>query len=312
VVVKFDEQTNTWWFRQSWLADALGCNERGRRSIVDHDQFISGGDAAAAGTAVHASVEPYLKTGKYLEAVPALAEAFAQDYAEHGVPTHDDELERLPIEYKSFTGPNELIDHAVRCAEAWVRDIAPEVEPGGLTEVPFQVPLFRRDNGVGVGIRGTVDYAPPIDSLLMDWKNKGREMGGRNRWKVQRNDIQTTVYCTAAVKGGLDSAWWEHHEQTGAMPPNYEWPMLFVFGNAIRGSSVARGELVPVMRGHGHQLWLEDKLNRFVDMAEVFGFERGWPTNETYDLCSEKWCPVWDTCMGQYITDQEHRWKPAD
>lgn len=288
--MRFDHDTETWWFRQSWLGDAIECNERGRRKIIQPD-FDGENDAASAGTAAHWAVQRVLENASNLP-VGRLAELEAERL-----------VEELDIQYKSFSGPDEMIAHAIRCAEAWEQDIYPHITPGGLTEVPFQVPLFRRDNGVGVGIEGTVDYAPPIDSLLEDWKNKGRAM---KQWELQRSDIQSIVYCTAAVKGGLESAW----EEAGKTSPNYSWPMLFRFGNAVRGAKQAKGELVSVARTLGHERWLYDILNRFVDMAEVFGFDRPWLVNPTYVLCSEKWCPWWDQCQGKYISTEEHTWKP--
>ena len=292
--MRYDAETQTWWFRQSWLNDALGCNERGRRKIIEPEADSMEGDAASAGTAAHAAVEFFLRNDGNVtieEVVGVAAETAGRLISE------------TDIAYKSFDGPEELINHAVRCAEAWVRDIAPEVELGGLTEVPFRVLLFRRDNGVGVGVEGTCDYLPPSNSLLMDWKNAGRAF---KQWEKQRADIQATTYCTAAVKGGLDSAW----EAAGKTPPTYEWPMMFVFGNAIRGTKRAKGELVLVARTEGHEYLLRDILNRFVDMVEVLGLDRPWMVNPNYSLCSAKWCPWWDSCVGGHITTAEHTWKP--
>jgi len=299
--VRFDVESNTYWFRQSWLGDALGCNERGRRKIIQPDWDWQG-DAAAAGTAAHAAVQLFIIGLIHVEELGDEAERIALDYVLYGVPDYHGG-DPKPIIYKSFENSAEMVSHARRCAEAWGRDLLPDVTLGGLTEVPFQVPLYRRDSGRGVGIEGTVDYAPPIDFLLDDWKNPGRSY---KQWEKQRSDIQATTYCVAAVRGGFDSAW----EEAGMTPPLYQWPMKFRFGVAVRGTKQAKGEFVPVMRGRGHELWLHHILDSFVDMDEVMGHDRSWIVNPTYSLCSEKWCPWWSDCQGKYLTTEQHTWKP--
>jgi hypothetical protein len=291
-VVRFDDDGNIW-VRQSWLSDAIGCPERGRRKIVQ-PEWDWEGDAAAAGTAAHSAAQACLEgEARTVEEVVGIAAEEAKRL-----------INELDIAYKSFDGPTELISHAIKCAAAWFDDILPRIRRGGLCEVPFQVVLFEHDSGRQVGIEGTIDYLPPIDNQVEDWKNPGRKY---DQQKKQAYDIQSTVYCTAAVKGALCSAW----EERNLVSPTYEWPMTFRFGSAVRGAKQAKGQIVEVKRFAGHEEWLKDQLNRFVNLALGVGFEREWPCNDENWLCSEKWCPWWSDCKGARLHWQEIKWKPA-
>ena len=54
-------------------------------------------------------------------------------------------------------------------------------------------------------------------------------------------------------------------------------------------------------RTHGHAAWLLEQLRSFVAMREGMSVDVPWPKNDQHALCSQKWCPAWDTCKGQHI-----------
>lgn len=274
----FDDDGSVW-FRQSWLDTALRCGERGRQAIVrpDWDEITS--DAALIGTATHTAIEGYLNGNVDATAIGATAASAAIA------------LTAEPVKWTKWSTPKELADHAARCAEGWLTGIAPEVTPGGATEVSFKVPLFNRADGRLVGIQGTIDYIDP-NGDMWDWKTSSGPYKPRDK---QRTAVQPTVYAVALIKGGLSSV-------------VVEYPVRFRFGIAIRGEKQAKPQIVEVQRTKAHEGWLFDHLNTFVTMAERLGLDESWPRDDDHFLCSEKWCPWWSVCKGARLSTADDHW----
>ena len=273
--MQVDESGNIW-FRQSWLDTANRCNERGRLSLVHPEQTTS--DLAAMGTCTHAAIEQLLS--KKLDASD-IEDWVYQFSLEHAATE--------PIRWHAWTLPAQLADHAVRCTRAFVRELLPHIEPGGQTEVKFQVPLFEWQ-GRQVGIEGTVDYVPPTDPLY-DWKTASRKFDQRVK---QRTAIQPTVYTVAAAHGAFGEP--------------RRWPIPFRYGVMVRGREKATTQLVDVQRTHAHEGWLIDMIRTYLNLAAALGMTAEWTRNDDHYLCNETWCPWWSMCKGARLSTDDNNW----
>lgn len=278
-VVLVDEE-GAIWFRQSWLDTAMRCNERGRLAMVKPEFASATSDAALIGTAAHAAIADVLTDDLDPDLIGEAAATYARDLCE----TED-------VYWTKWTLPGQLAEHARRCAEAWGRTIRPHVQPGGLVEHEFRIPLFE-SRGRTVGITGTIDYACP-DGTLYDWKTASKKYAQREK---QRSAVQPTVYAVAAMHGGLPESY------------GYQYPIRFHYGVMVRGEATATTQIVDVMRTHAHEQWLLDHLHTYIDMADGIGVLRPWPRNDDHYLCNETWCPWWSVCKGARLTSGQNTW----
>lgn len=281
----FDHEARTVSMRQSWIDTALRCAERGRLDVVQ--PVREEGDAAYAGTCMHKAVEEFMNGNLSLDLVEQYAMQMAATGAREGVLQEDGTY--LPISYKSFDGPNELIYHAQNCTRGWFDTVLPYLSDNGWlqgqAEVKFDFNAFNyRD--YTVILKGTVDWVPDFGNTLLDWKSSGRDYKQGDK---QRYSVQPTVYCAAAV--------------AGCFGREFTWPVEFSYGIAIRLKTKARGQIVTVQRSQSHLDWLYHRLRTFVDLALDIGMDRPWPTTEENNfLCSEKWCPWYDQCRGKHLS----------
>ena len=261
---------------QSDLDTFNRCNERHRLLLRQEDSPTN--DAAASGTAAHVGVQALLDK----EVTPTEVEQYTFDWALAYA-------ERTPIRYTTWTLPTHIAEHAARCAVGFGRELLPLIEPGGRTEVSFDIPfMVFKDHPVY--LTGTVDYVPPIP-LLYDWKTASRRFDQRVK---QRTAIQPTVYATAAVHG--------------AFGEGFEWPVRFRYGIMVRGREKATTQLVDVQRTHAHEGWLRDQLFAYLNLMTAFGMDTPWPRDEDHYLCNDKWCPVWSMCKGARLSNDEDNW----
>lgn len=273
--VLIDHETKTISVRQSWLGTALRCPERGRFAVVAPELDVTG-DAAAAGTAMHSAIEDVLNERIDVPAIRTVAEHHAIEL-----------LNNEPIEFRSFTGADEMIHHAGNCAEAWATDLWPTVQPLGVTETEakFEFPAFEHRDW-SVWFEGTCDLVPAVANSLWDWKSSGSQWKQRDK---QRADVQATIYSLAAVNGCFG------HD-------DFMWPMYFNFGVMVRRKGPASGHVVTVQRTADHARWVERRVRQFVDMFLDLGLDTQWPALDDHFLCSKKWCPWYEMCRGEHIT----------
>jgi len=274
--VLIDHARQTLSVRQSWLSTALRCPERGRLAIVAPEYDEATGDAAAAGTAMHSAIEDVLNGCIDVPAIRTWAQLHAVEL-----------LDRERIEFKSFSGADELIHHAGNCAEAWATDVWPTVRPLGVaeTEAKFNFPAFDY-RGWTIEFEGTVDLVPAHSNTLWDWKSSGSAWKQRDK---QRVDVQATIYALAAMNGCFGRE-------------DFYWPMEFHFGVMVRRKGPAQGHVVTVQRTADHARWVERRVRQFVDLFLDLGLERQWPALDDHFLCSKKWCPWYDLCRGEHLT----------
>ena len=280
-----ENETNVIRMRQSWIDTAFKCAERGRLDAFH--PVREEGDAAYAGTSMHAAIEQFTLGNLTVDQMEAYAVAFATKGTVEGVLQKDGTY--LPISYKSFDGPMELIYHAGNCTRGWIQDILPWLQANGWveaqTEVKFEFEAFEH-RGQLIILQGTVDHVPDFGNVLIDWKSSGSDYQQK---KKQQFAVQPDVYCAAAI--------------AGCFGREYTLPMEFHYGVAIRLKTKARGQIVTVQRTQQHIDWLYRRLRTLTDLYLDLGPDREWPTTpEDNFLCSQKWCSWYDQCRGKHLS----------
>ena len=275
-------------FRQSWLGNAEGCPETGRRKIVEPEADRTTSDAFI-GTAAHYGIEQVIEGN----CDPAdIGDAVVESYR------NDPEAREIVFTRPKTHQSNiaECIDLSTRCAQAWVRDLLPLIElEGARTEVKFDVDLFEY-HGRRISVKGTCDFIP-AQGPLWDWKtsNSSYRQKDKQRWAVQ-----PTVYAVADAFGGFG-----RYDQ--------QLPAEFTYGVMIKLKKQCRGEILTVQRTKGHMELLFRQLRNWVDLYEGMGLDRPWPMHMDGNyLCSKLWCPFYDTCRGEHVSadDDLYGWVP--
>jgi len=249
--------------RQSWLNDAVSCNERGRQGII-RPEWSMPNDATILGTAVHAGIASVLE-GKGQPVKTALAE-----------------LNRLldePFQRVKYTN-EELYDHIHELLNEWEKHIAPTLGEVKGVEVPFTFHLDSFSIGgrdIVVNGVGTIDCV--TDTEIWDWKTSGKKYSAREK---QSQAIQPTMYVAASVANG-----W------------LEYPATFKYGVLVRGG---KAQIVPVHRNESHVEWLREIIRPFVRSAILLGTDDPWARNDTHFLCSSTWCSYWSVCKGSKLS----------
>lgn len=270
-----DEETNSIWFRQSWLDTAFRCPERGRLAVIKPEWDGLTSDSALIGTSVHHAIEQHLN-GDIAEAdMPSCAEDFLHTYDED-------------VKWTKYESKRDLAAQAKVCAKGWIRDIKPNLPDltNAKTEVEFQIPLWSQ-HGTTVGIQGTIDLV--ADNQLWDWKTSAREYKVREK---QKHAIQPTIYALAAIKSDLVSA--------------TDFPINFTYGVMLRGST-PKGQILTVTRTQGHADWAVKRMMQFVDLHHHYGLDNPWPANDDHFLCSTTWCPWYSICRGAHLSIADDR-----
>lgn len=271
-----DNETNSIWFRQSWLDTAFRCPERGRQAVVkpEWDEITS--DSALIGTSVHHGIEQFLhgNISSPLE-IAGEAESFLASFTED-------------IKWTKYERQGDLMKQADVCSKGWVQDILPHLPnlDNAQPEVTFKIPLWSQ-HGYTIGITGTIDLIS--DGQLWDWKTSARAYNARDK---QKNAIQPTIYAMAALNSDLI-------EQT-----NY--PIDFTYGIMIRGSK-PKGQILKVTRHAGHADFATKRMMQLVDLFHFYGLDKTWPMNDDHFLCNSTWCPWFSICKGNYLTAAHDR-----
>lgn len=270
--------------RQSWLDTAMTCPERGRLAMVA-PELDGAGDAAAAGTAMHAAIEAYLAGNISVDQMEQYAQAWATKLVEEGE-VRNGVVQR--IQYKSFDGPPELIYHAGNCTRGWIKDVLPVLvaldQLEGDQEVAFRYRAFEH-RGHTIWIQGTTDHVPHRGNRVWDWKSSGSDYKQKAK---QMYAVQPTAYAGAAVNGEFGR--------------EFSLPLEFAYGVALRLKTKERGQIVVTERTQGHIDFMYRRIRQFVDLYLDVGLEREWPADDDHYLCSEKWCPWYEQCRGANIS----------
>ena len=276
--------------RQSWVNDYLMCPERARRQWQTPPPRTNN-DAAAIGTALHATIEDSIR---YLAADHILLSV--ADHLEllhgHWQTLLDDTNEPIRWVKRQQEGARR---YGERMVATFACDVLPSLAPHGV-EISFgPLPLIESDDLL-VQITGTIDY---VDTRLglVDWKSASRMY---EPWEKQRWAIQPTFYQWAWTRIAPSTP----NQWTGTP---YEGPMenwsYIVFPDNTRTPL----QVVPLHRGAQHHDWLRQQLMSIADqiIATAEGHLVGWPLNDQHALCSAKWCPFWDACKGALLWDTD-------
>lgn len=271
-----DTETNSIWFRQSWLDTAFRCPERGRQAIVKPEWDEMTSDSALIGTAVHHGIEQFLH-GNISSPTEIASEA--ESY-----------LGSFPnaIKWTKYETQGELMKQADVCSKGFVQDILPHLPnlDNAQPEVTFKIPLWSQHDYT-VGITGTIDLI--ADGQLWDWKTSARAYNAREK---QKGAIQPTIYAMAALNSDLVSA--------------TSFPIDFTYGVMIRGSK-PNGQILKVTRHQGHADFATKRMMQLVDLFVMFGLDRTWPMNDDHFLCNSTWCPWWSICKGAHLSAAHDR-----
>lgn len=266
------------------------CLEQMRLKMIT-DAPPSETDAATVGTVVHACIEHELNGSPFDNEADAVAWAAAryvfqlETYAEAGSPysmatfdTHDRALKALSWLAKSWFHSPERFDllyggHDMVIEQQFLLPFC-QVDvkkPGKKAE---QIPVL---------LGGTMDLV--CNNRVLDWKTAGSEY---KQWEYQRWARQPDVYTWAA-------------HQLRLVQPDEDGMFLFDYKVFVRRQEIRLPDTITVRRGPNHWVWLEILVSRIVNMWYNLGTEVGWPLDDGHVLCSDKWCPFWDSCKGSLI-----------
>lgn len=254
--------------RQSWIGDALMCNERGRQGMLRPEWSLPN-DATILGTAVHAGIAAVL-----------LGESSATAVART-------ELERLidepfmRVKYENY----QLFEYAEALCDEWEKEIAPTLGKVLFVEKEFEFLLDRYDDPqvgktINVWGKGTIDCI--TDTAVWDWKTAARKYSAKEK---QSQAVQPTMYCAASV----DAGW-------------HEYPVTFKYGVMVRGG---KAQTVLIHRNESHVDWLREQVRPLVRTACLVGTDYSWVKNDTHYLCSATWCPWWSICKGSKLSPED-------
>jgi hypothetical protein len=228
---------NNIYIRQSWLGDALMCAERGRFAMT-MPEWSTGSDATVLGTAVHAGIEHALSNDT--ADLKQMSEVMSASL---------DGAEPDSFKWTSMSDMSVMHGYGKAMLNAWVRDIRPHVEGGGMVEHNFTVPFGKvvvGDTEYILHYNGTIDYVTPSGDVW-DWKTAARKY---QQGEKQRQSIQASVYANAVVRLGLKEM----------------FPVSFKFGVMTR-SNKSEGQIVEVMRTMSHASWTETQTRNIVASA---------------------------------------------
>lgn len=249
--------------RQSWINDALMCQERGRQAILRPEWSLPN-SATIMGTAVHAGIEAHLtrNTPTRLVGLEALHDLMESDYKK-----------------MNFT-EDEMISYVMDMCDEWEANIKPQLGKVLYTEKEFHFQLDQFDiHGIPVTVygKGTIDCV--TETGLWDWKTASRKYNAREK---QSQAVQPTMYTAASVAQG-----W------------HEYPVTFNYGVMVRGG---KSQIVSVHRNESHTEWLRELVRPLVRTAISIGTDESWAKNDTHYLCSESWCSWWSICKGSKLS----------
>jgi hypothetical protein len=272
--------------RQSWLNDALMCPERARLMELNPSARKEN-DSAMMGTACHSGIEAVLN--KVIE---------PKDISEYSVNAFRSAEQDLWSQGKAInvtnTEPKNWDKHIGSMADAWVRDIMPNVPEGGQTEYKFSTKVGAIANALyeyELYFEGTMDYIHPTG--IWDWKTAARKY---YEGEKQMQNIQSAIYAEAGANLGL-----------------VDYPVDFSFGVMIRNAS-STGQVLTIKRRKEHAQWVIAQTTALINSiltSKIYLPSERWLVNDQHYLCSKRWCPVWSMCKGSFIHESTNNAEEA-
>jgi len=278
--MRIDEENKRVYVRQSWLGDAMLCQERGRRMMVS-PEFRTANDSAVMGTAVHAGIESVM-TGQ--------VDPRDAHHVSVAKLNHIKQTETVKV---TNTDPSTWEDLVRSMTNAWVNGVMPEVPLGGKSEFKFEYFTNVSVNGYGLWFEGTMDYI--CDQGLWDWKTAARKY---SLLEKQTQSIQASIYAGYALSSGEVSL-------------DVDGNIGFTFGVMIRNMK-GDSQIVRINRNSSHVMWVTEQAATLVRSAFAMrdyegGFGNPWLKNDQHFLCSDRWCPWWSVCKGVFIQDKDNQ-----
>ena len=278
--MRIDEANKRVYVRQSWLGDAMLCQERGRRMITS-PEFRTTNDSAVMGTAVHAGIEAVL-TGR-IDAKDAHHVSVAKL-------NNIKETEHVKV---TNTDPSTWEDLVRSMTNAFVSGVLPEVPLGDKSEHKFEYFSNVMVDGYAIWFEGTMDYFHPTG--VWDWKTAARKY---SLLEKQTQSIQASIYSGYAL-------------QSGEVEVDEGGNIAFNFGVMLRNLK-GDSQIVRIKRNSAHQMWVTEQATTLVRLALAMRdtdgeFSRSWLKNDQHFLCSERWCPWWSVCKGVYVQDKDNQ-----
>jgi len=252
-------------------------------------------DAATVGTVIHAVIEHELLGDRFQRADDAarwaklhmaeLVIGYMQDGTEYRTESFGENGKKA-VETVEKLARRWFASQERQHWLAIVKD-----HPGCINvEFDFDVPFLTNRAGKYTDVRlaGQMDLLDTYHHRVVDWKTASRRY---ERWEKQRWDVQSNVYTYAGAQLGM----LERHEK------GYQFDFV-VFNHKYDDPEPQR---VTVWRENGSWGWLTETVSRMVHMIE--SDLETWPVRDDHALCGPKWCPVWDSCKGMYVSHPE--WK---
>jgi hypothetical protein len=187
---------------------------------------------------------------------------------------------------------------AANCLERWWDLVLlPELLAMELvsTEQRFNVLAYEDDKRI-VRLCGTQDCWTTAD--IFDWKSSNRTYSGKEAWKYQRgySSVQHILYAWARLLiEGADPEYVLAQDTERAM---YRFTYVVLPRNPGKDQLPALDRLT-VEPTVGDAKFL---LSELMSMAMLIEAQLPhWPLGPSGWWCSNKWCPNWDNCRGQYL-----------
>jgi hypothetical protein len=298
--VKTDDN-GTLWLHQSDIGHFMSCPEQFRvvNGILPGGSFEKNishrveTDAATIGTIFHSVIEHEIQEGRFQRVADAIK--WAKTEMGHRVLGYME----AGTEYRTESfgdDPTRALGTLAKLVTMWFNSderkywlaLSKDHPDCILVEYEFDVPFITGRNGLYKEIRlgGTPDIIDTYNHRIVDWKTSSRKY---ERWEKQRWAPQPTVYTFAVAELGLI----QRHEK------GYQFDYR-VFNHKYNDPEP---QCETVWRDTGQWAWMVQQVSNMVDMIE--SDLTVWPVRDDHALCSPKWCPIWDSCKGMYVTHPE-------
>lgn len=251
---------------QSWLNTAFNCMEQARLEMAGDLPRVET-DATAIGTAMHAGIESVLR-----------GESSTQSGIHVALAKFTELSQSENFQWVQIKTMDTALATVERVYTVWSEEVLPQLPDTIAVEHPFDFVLHEDDEHV-IRLKGSIDFlGEGYDGkpCVWDWKTANRPY---EAWEKERWAIQPTAYCGALIN--------EYGDDT------YE----FTYAVCMKQKGTA--QLVTVTRNSQHLRWLSQQIMSIVHMIKAD--LPVWPLRDQHALCSDKWCPVYQSCKGQLI-----------
>lgn len=275
--------------RQSDIKSFRQCPELHRKKLMGEvDDYEN--DVAIIGTACHAGAEHYLsgKSEDYHTCLQVAAEVLTQLW-------NSGNLWQV-----SIASLVDAMSYVKLCFRAWWDEVRPIIDsqPIVAVEQRFDV-LVYEDVWRRVYASGTSDLW--LDDSIVDWKFSTKDYAGKDAWKHNRYDPQSTWYLWARDQIELD-----------AMPAADRQHRFTIQHDSA--SELLDFTFCRIHREKGEVQWLTVEQRTVADclslLDEVLSLCKlieakvsAWPLGASDWWCSPVWCPAWNQCRGKHIGD---------